>query len=216
MAERITVVIAPATSATSVERGFEEQVIAQLLSQPSVDLTLIEDLSQLEHDATGLLCLEGIKGPMVIVTAVPPSVAHALLADQQIQGRSGGLQEGKIIVAETGPQATLSPGVYDPMRRTIFCLEIHDFDDPQDLCKAVTMIQNYLADQRVTAGRSDFTILSASTTQPSKQTHQSHVTESASAVRPMPRRAEPEDNGQPSEEQDDIDDLVDELDEMEL
>ena len=102
------------------------------------------------------------------------------------------------------------------MRRTIFCLEIHGFDNPQDLGKAVTMIQNYLADQRVTAGRSDFTILSASTTQPPEQTHQSLATESASAVRPMPRRADPEDDGQPSEDQDDIDDLVDELDEMEL
>ena len=44
--------------------SIEDKLIEELLTQDSIDLTLIENFSQLAPETTGLLCLEGIKGSM--------------------------------------------------------------------------------------------------------------------------------------------------------
>ena len=220
MPERITVVVSQAAKANATEREFEEQVIADLLTQDSVDLTLIEEISGLAREATGLLCLEGIKGSMVILTDMAATAAHDHLRGQQIRGRLGTFREGQVIVEESAPQEALSPGVYDAMRRTIFYLEIHAFDDIPDVGRVIGIIQQYLAEERTASGRSDFPILSGVHRPADTGSDESPALSGSgdtSSVRPMPRRGDREESIEDaSRDNSDMDGLVDELDTMEL
>ena len=75
MPERITVVVSHAAKANATQRDFAEKIIADLLTQDSVDLTLIEEISSLAQETTGLLCLEGIRGSVVSTTSTWGSLA---------------------------------------------------------------------------------------------------------------------------------------------
>ena len=215
MAERITVVISLA--GTTARRDFEEKLIADLLIQDSVDLTLIGELSRLAEDTTGLLCLEGIKGPFVLVTDISPATAHNLLFESQIRGQLGTSDNDGVIVAESKPREALSPGIYDAMRRTIFILDIADFVEVEDLGRTIASIQAHVKHQRSNASRSDFPILSNTRTDDSSAADSEHaITVSGPAVLPMPRRGDRDGEADTSQAETDMDSLVDELDEMDL
>jgi len=215
MAERITVVISLAGTAS--RRDFEEKMIADLLIQDSVDLTIIGELSQLAEDTTGLLCLEGIKGSFVLVTDISPPVAHDLLFKSQIQGQLGISNNGEIIVSESTPRETLSPGIYDAMRRTLFILDIAEFVEVEELGRTIASIQAHVENERLNASRSDFPILSSiRTDDPSATDKEGDTTVSGPAVLPMPRRGDREEEADTSQAETEMDNLVDELDEMDL
>jgi hypothetical protein len=215
MAERITVVISLAGTAS--RRDFEEKMIADLLIQDSVDLTIIGELSQLAEDTTGLLCLEGIKGSFVLVTDVSPAVAHDLLSESQIRGQLGTSSNGEVIVSESTSREALSPGVYDAMRRTLFILDIAEFVEVEDLGRSIASIQAHVEHQRLNASRSDFPILSITRTDdPSATEKGGGTTASEPAVLPMPRRGDREEEADTNQAQNEMDSLVDELDEMDL
>jgi len=215
MAERITVVIS--LVGTASRRDFEEKMIADLLIQDSVDLTIIGELSQLAEDTTGLLCLEGIKGSFVLVTDISPPVAHDLLFESQIRGQLGISNNGEIIVSESTPRETLSPGIYDAMRRTLFILDIAEFVEVEDLGRTIASIQAHVENQRLNASRSDFPILSSiRTDDPSATDKEGDTTVSGPAVLPMPRRGDREEEADTSQAETEMDNLVDELDEMDL
>jgi len=153
----------------------------------------------------------------VLVTDISPVAAHTLLAESNIRGQPGTYVDGDVIVDQSEPREALSPGVYDAMRRTIFCLDIADFVEVEDLGRAITAIQHNMADQRLNASRSDFPILSGSQTGgPSDPDPQDNIASSGAAVRPMPRRGDRPDGDDTSQEETDMDNLVDELDGMEL
>jgi hypothetical protein len=215
MAERITVVIS--LTGTATRRDFEEKIIADLLVQDSVDLTLIGELSRLAEDTTGLLCLEGIKGSFVLVTDMSPAAAHDLLFESQIRGQLGTSNNGEVIVTESEPREALSPGIYDAMRRTIFILDIADFVEVEDLGTAIASIQAHLEHQRLNASRSDFPILSSTRTEDSSAAGSEHeISDSEPDVLPMPRRGDRDEEADTSQAETEMDDLVDELDEMDL
>jgi hypothetical protein len=219
MPERITVVVSHAAKANATQRDFEEKVIADLLTQDSVDLTLIEGISSLAQETTGLLCLEGIRGSMVIVTDMAAAAAHDHLRGQKVLGRMGTFEEGQVVVEESAPHEALSPGIYDAMRRTIFYLDIHTFADIHEVGRAITTIQQYLADTGTTVGRSDFPILQGVHRPVGSGSDQSPAVAGSGdtpSVRPMPRRGDREEADQVSQDNSDMDSLVDELDEMEL
>ncbi|MFP6751431.1 MAG: hypothetical protein VB855_07130 [Pirellulaceae bacterium] len=219
MPERITVVISQADRAHSQQGNFEDQLIEGLLSQDSVDLTLIENFSQLALETTGLLCLEGIKGSMIIVTDMAAAAAHDRRRELEIIGRLGITEQGQLTVEDPAPREMLSPGVYDAMRRTIFYLDIHAFDDVSDLQSAIAQIQNHLADERASQSRSDFPILSgvlSTGRDPLSESADSHDPADPPSVRPMPRRVVSEEADQGDGGDSEMDSLVDELDGMDL
>ena len=219
MAERISVVISQADRAHSKQGDFEDRLIENLLTQDSVDLTLIENFSQLDSETTGLLCLEGIRGSMIIVTEMAAADAHRRLGDLDILGRLGIVEQGQVTAEAPASRETLSPGIYDAMRRTIFYLDIHSFDDISGLQSTIGNIQKHLADERTYPGRSDFPILSGPLSGSRGQGDESaeeNDPAAPSSVRPMPRRVPIDDPGQEDGGDSEMDSLIDELDEMEL
>ncbi len=216
MAERISVVISQAARSHSNQGSFEDQLISDLLTQGSVDLTLIENFSGLALETTGLLCLEGIKGSMIIVTDMAAVAAHDRLRELKILGRLGMIEQGQVTVKEPASREVLSPGIYDAMRRTIFYLDIHAFDDISDVRSAIAIIQRHLADERASQSQSDFPILSGVLATGRDKVNEStdlHDPAEPPSVRPMPRRVVSVEGDEGDSE---MDNLVDELDGIDL
>ncbi len=89
MAKRITVVISQGQSANPVKRALEETLVGALLMERGVDVTVVPHLYDLAPGSTGMLCLEGIAGDMVILSWLYPRGAHWSLDRNGIKGHFG-------------------------------------------------------------------------------------------------------------------------------
>lgn len=89
MAKRITVVISQGQSANPQKRKLEEDLVSALLFEPGVEVTVIPHLYDLAPDGTGMLCLQGIMGDMIVASWLYPRGAHWVLDRNQIRGRLG-------------------------------------------------------------------------------------------------------------------------------
>jgi hypothetical protein len=89
MAKRITVVISQGQSANPQKRKLEEDLVSALLFEPGVEVTVIPHLYDLAPDGTGMLCLQGIMGDMIVASWLYPRGAHWVLDRNQIRGHFG-------------------------------------------------------------------------------------------------------------------------------
>src|SRR5487761_1382216 len=86
---KITVVLSQGQSANPVKRKLEEDLVDALLFERGVELTVIPHLYDLPPDGTGMLCLQGITGDMVVLSWLYPRAAHWILDRNAIGGRVG-------------------------------------------------------------------------------------------------------------------------------
>lgn len=89
MAKKIVVVVSQGQSSNPVKRGLEEDIIAGLLFSKDIEVTVIPNLYDLAPDSTGMLCLQGIKGPMVVCSWLFPRGAHWVLDRHGVRGHMG-------------------------------------------------------------------------------------------------------------------------------
>lgn len=68
MAKRITVVVSQGQSANPAKRDLEENIVAAMLMEPGVDIVVVPHLYDLKADGTGVLALQGVGGPMVVLS----------------------------------------------------------------------------------------------------------------------------------------------------
>ena len=116
------VVISQSATNDPNRRDHEEQLVAHLLLEAKCEVNLVPDLSALGEDTTGLLCLEGIKGDMALLSWHGPQDAHALLESHGIHGRLGNAPMPE--TQATSPPQGLGPGVYDAMQRTVHHVQL--------------------------------------------------------------------------------------------
>jgi NAD-dependent dihydropyrimidine dehydrogenase PreA subunit len=86
---RITVVISQGQSASPDKRGLEEALVGALLMESGVEVTVVPHLYDLSPGSTGMLCLEGIQGDMVVASWLFPRAAHWTLDRGGIKGQMG-------------------------------------------------------------------------------------------------------------------------------
>lgn len=96
--------------------------MAYLLLEAKCEVNLVADLSVLDKDSTGLLCLEGIKGDMALLSWNDAEQAHAILESHGIQGRLGGSRNAPKNAPLTSEE--LGPGVYNAMQRSVHHLQL--------------------------------------------------------------------------------------------
>lgn len=89
MPKRISVIISQGQSANPAKRKLEEDLVAALLFEPGVEVTVIPHLYDLTPQGTGMLCLQGIAGDMVLLSWLYPRAAHWILDRNQIRGHFG-------------------------------------------------------------------------------------------------------------------------------
>lgn len=89
MAKRITVVVSQGQSAHPEKRTLEEGLVAALLMEGGIEVTVIPHLYDLTPGSTGMLCLEGIQGDLVVASWLFPRAAHWTLDRGGIKGHFG-------------------------------------------------------------------------------------------------------------------------------
>ena len=89
MAKRITVVVSQGQSAHPDKRKLEEDLITSLLFESGIEVTVVPHLYDLAPGSTGMLCLEGITGDMVVASWLFPRAAHWTLDRHGVRGHFG-------------------------------------------------------------------------------------------------------------------------------
>src|SRR2546428_10237319 len=86
---RLTVVLSQAQGKHPAKRALEEAIVAALIMEPGLDVSVVPHLYDLDPEHTGRLFLESIQGDMVVLTWLFPRAAFWLLDRDGIKGRFG-------------------------------------------------------------------------------------------------------------------------------
>src|SRR5262245_4588498 len=129
---RLTVVLSQAQGKDPRKRALEESLVAALIMEPGIDVSVIPYLYDLGPDHTGRLFLEGVGGDMVVLTWLYPRAAFWLLDRDGIKGHFGESQLKAPVdddeEEESGePEPPKGIGAVDVPDRFIYCLDLRDF-----------------------------------------------------------------------------------------
>jgi NAD-dependent dihydropyrimidine dehydrogenase PreA subunit len=89
MPKKLTVVISQGQSANPIKRKLEEDLVGALLFEAGIEVTLVPHLYDLSPEGTGMLCLQGITGDVVVLSWLYPRAAYWTLDRNGVQGRFG-------------------------------------------------------------------------------------------------------------------------------
>src|SRR5207249_11613419 len=133
---RLTIVLSQAQGKNPVKRGLEESIVAALIMEPGLDVSVIPFLYDLDKDHTGRLFLESITGDMVLLSWLFPRAAFWVLDRDGIKGHWGEtllkppVDENEDDEEEAGePEPAKGIGALDVPERHIYCLDLRDFNN---------------------------------------------------------------------------------------
>jgi NAD-dependent dihydropyrimidine dehydrogenase PreA subunit len=86
---RVTVVLSQAPGKHPAKRALEESIVAALLMEPDLEVSVVPNLYDLGPDHTGRLFLGSVKGDMVVLSWLYPRAAFWLLDCDGIKGHFG-------------------------------------------------------------------------------------------------------------------------------
>ena len=86
---RLTVVLSQAQGKNPAKRALEESIVAALIMEPGLDVSVIPYLYDLGPDHTGRLFLESVSGDMVVLSWLYPRAAFWVLDRDGIKGHYG-------------------------------------------------------------------------------------------------------------------------------
>jgi NAD-dependent dihydropyrimidine dehydrogenase PreA subunit len=130
---RLTVVLSQAQGKDPRKRGLEESIVAALIMEPGLDVSVVPYLYDLGPDHTGRLFLEGVSGDIVVLTWLYPRAAFWLLDRDGIRGHQGESQLKPPAADEEEEEEAGEPplpkgiGSVDVPNRWIYCVDLRDF-----------------------------------------------------------------------------------------
>ncbi len=89
---RLTVVLSQAPGKHPAKRALEESIIAALIMEPDLEVSVVPNLYDLGPDHTGRLFLGAVKSDMVVLSWLFPRAAFWLLDRDGIKGHFGETQ----------------------------------------------------------------------------------------------------------------------------
>ena len=89
---RLTVVLSQAPGKHPAKRSLEESIVAALIMEPDLEVSVVPNLYDLGPDHTGRLFLGAVKGDMVVLSWLYPRAAFWLLDRDGIKGHFGETQ----------------------------------------------------------------------------------------------------------------------------
>lgn len=135
MSKRLTVVLSQAQGKHPAKRALEEALVAALIMEPGLDVSVVPYLYDLGPDHTGRLFLESVHGDMVVLSWLFPRAAFWVLDRDGIKGHWGETQlkpsRDEDEEEESGADEAPPPkgiGAVDVKDRTIYCLDLRDFN----------------------------------------------------------------------------------------
>jgi NAD-dependent dihydropyrimidine dehydrogenase PreA subunit len=133
---RLTVVLSQAPGKHPAKRALEEGIVAALLLEAGLEVSVVPNLYDLGPDHTGRLFLESVKGDMVVLSWLYPRAAFWLLDRDGVKGHPGQTQlkppadEDEEEPAEpTDRPEAIGPAGTLPDRH-VYCLDLRDFNKP--------------------------------------------------------------------------------------
>jgi Pyruvate/2-oxoacid:ferredoxin oxidoreductase delta subunit len=131
---KLTVVLSQAQSKDPRKRSLEESIAASLLMEPSVDLSIVPYLYDLDPDHTGRLFLESVQGDMVVLSWMYPRAAFWLLDRINVKGHHGENQitppaEDDDEDEDGEPEPPKGIGSVEVPDRHIYALDLRDHAD---------------------------------------------------------------------------------------
>ena len=161
MAKRITVVVSQGQSANPVKREMEENIVAALLFEVGVEVMVVPHLYDLKPDGTGILALQGISGPMVVVSWLFERAARWTLDRNDIRGQVGitlvtpledddfddDEMEADMEAKDDGKERVLD--ARPPVSRKIYCLDLRIHNSAEPYIAEIRRIRDELNTQVV-------------------------------------------------------------------
>jgi NAD-dependent dihydropyrimidine dehydrogenase PreA subunit len=162
MAKNLTVVISQGQSANPAKRKLEEEIVAGLLFERGLEVTVVPHLYDLAPDGTGMLCLQANTGDMVVLSWLYSRAAHWTLDRNGIHGRAG-----KVLLTPAAEESEDDDDENDEAAgdetqhvadtrplpdRTIYCLDLRARDAAAPFIDEVRRIQRESTVQTVDVG----------------------------------------------------------------
>lgn len=166
MSGRMNVVISQGQSRNPEKRRLEESLVAELLGQPNTEVSLVPNLYDLNREDTALLALEGIRGPMVVLSWHYPRAAFWTLAQLGIRGEFGRTllvaeaedgddleeQEEADDEAAAATSEVESPAIASGKDRPIYCIDLRATDSVADYLEEIERIRREATTKVVALG----------------------------------------------------------------
>lgn len=131
--QKITVVLSQAQGKHPVKRALEESIVAALIMEPGLEVSVIPHLYDLGPDHTGRLFLESVRGDMVLLSWLFPRAAFWVLDRDGIKGHFTESQLKSPHADDEGeeagePEPPKGIGALEVPDRHIYCLDLRDFN----------------------------------------------------------------------------------------
>jgi NAD-dependent dihydropyrimidine dehydrogenase PreA subunit len=144
---RLTVVLSQAQGKHPAKRALEESIVAALIMEPGLDVSVVPYLYDLDAQHTGRLFLESITGDMVILSWLYPRAAFWVLDRDGIKGhfvesqlKSPAADEDDEDEEAGEPEPPKGIGALDIPDRSIYCLDLRDFNNHEPYVTEVRRI----------------------------------------------------------------------------
>src|SRR3954451_606489 len=128
---RLTVVLSQAQGKHPAKRALEESLVAALIMESGLDVSVIPHLYDLDADHTGRLFLDSVPGDMVLLSWLFPRAAFWVLDRDGIKGNWGETQlkpPADVDEDEEAPEPPKGIGAVGVPARHIYCLDLRDFN----------------------------------------------------------------------------------------
>jgi NAD-dependent dihydropyrimidine dehydrogenase PreA subunit len=144
---RLTVVLSQAPGKHPAKRSLEESIVAALLLEADLEVSVVPNLYDLGPDHTGRLFLESVRGDLLVLSWLYPRAAFWLLDRDGIKGHPGEVQlkpptdedeeQPEEAQAERPPAIGVAGQIPD---RHVYCLDLRDFNKPEPYVQEVKRI----------------------------------------------------------------------------
>jgi hypothetical protein len=120
---RLTVVLAQAQGRNPASRALEESIVAALILESGLDVSVVPHLSDLDAEHTGRLFLGSVQGDMAVLSWLAPLVCSRLLDQNGIKGQFVAAQLAPPM--EDDEAGEPQPGNFTEVPdRSIYCLDL--------------------------------------------------------------------------------------------
>ncbi len=160
MSKRLSVVISQSPSKNPVKRKLEEDIVAALLFENGIDVTVVPNLYDIKPDSTSMLALNSISGNVVVCSWLFERAGHWVLDRFGVMGQVGAVllandDEEEFDENTEDPSTDDKPVVNDSREipnRKIYCLDFKASNKADDFIEEVKRIYAENAVNVVTLG----------------------------------------------------------------
>lgn len=170
MPKRLNVVISQSQSKNPEKRKLEEEIVAALLEEAGIDITVVPHLYDIKPDSTGMLALQNISGNMVVCAWLFERPIHWVLDRNNISGHPGEVlltsadeDDEDEEEADTDEKERVVETRQIPNRK-IYALDFRASSKARDFVKEIKRIQEENSVQVVTLGDITGTVTSPTRT----------------------------------------------------